>query len=124
MKIAVPTDNGQVAAHFGRCPEYTLAEITDGRVASTQTIANPGHEPGFLPAYLAERGIAAIIAGGMGPKAVGLFEERNIAVHLGVSGAVRDALDAFARGALVTGPSTCNHETGGHGECDHHGHDH
>lgn len=126
MKAAVPTDNGQVAAHFGRCPEYTIAEINDGRVAGVQTIANPGHEPGFLPAYLAELGVHAVIASGMGPRAVGLFQERGITVHLGVSGPVHPALEAFARGELQTGESTCEHGSGGHGHCEHHGegHDH
>jgi len=67
-KVAISTDGDQVAAHFGRCQVYTIVEIADGTVCSRELLANPGHEPGFLPGYLAERGVTCIVAGGMGPR--------------------------------------------------------
>lgn len=109
MKVAVSTDGAQVAAHFGRCEAYTLAEIEEGMVTATETIANPGHEPGFLPGYLAERGVQCIVAGGMGPRAHGLFAERGIQTIVGVSGSVAEALGALARGELESGETTCDH---------------
>jgi len=109
MRVAVSTDGDMVAAHFGRCEAYTLAEIEDGKVVKSETIANPGHEPGFLPGYLAERGVTCIVAGGMGPRAHGLFAERGIETIVGVSGSVPGALDALAKGELEGGESTCDH---------------
>jgi predicted Fe-Mo cluster-binding NifX family protein len=109
MRIAVSTDGDRVAAHFGRCEAYTLADIEDGKVARSEVIANPGHEPGFLPGYLAERGVECIVAGGMGPRAHGLFAERGIQTIVGVSGSIADALNALAKGELESGESTCEH---------------
>jgi len=112
MRVAISTDGEMVAAHFGRCEAYTIGDIGDGTVIKTERIANPGHEPGFLPGYLAERGVECIVAGGMGPRAHGLFAERGIQTIVGVTGSIADALNALARGALEGGGSTCDH-------CDH-----
>ena len=109
MRVAVSTDGNMVAAHFGRCEAYTLADIEDAKVVKSETIANPGHEPGFLPGYLAERGVNCIVAGGMGPRAHGLFAERQIETIVGVSGSVAAALEALAKGELQGGESTCDH---------------
>jgi predicted Fe-Mo cluster-binding NifX family protein len=109
MRVAVSTDGNMVAAHFGRCEAYTIGDIEDGAVVKTERIVNPGHEPGFLPGYLAERGVACIVAGGMGPRAYGLFAERGIQTIVGVSGSVAGALAALAKGELKAGESTCDH---------------
>ena len=121
MRVAVATDSGQVSAHFGRCSEYTVAEVENGRVTTTEVVANPGHEPGFLPRFLAERGVNVIVCGGMGPRAQALFAGQNIQMCMGVSGPVDAVLEQFARGTLQAGESTCNHESRGDGshECRH-----
>jgi predicted Fe-Mo cluster-binding NifX family protein len=98
-----------VAPHFGRCDAYTIADIEDGKIVSRQRIANPGHAPGVLPGYLAERGVQCIIAGGMGPRAETLFRERNIETIVGVSGTIDETLDALKRGDLRAGASLCEH---------------
>jgi len=109
MKIAVSTDNGQVAQHFGRCSEYTLAVLKDGKLISKETIENPGHQPGFLPQFLAKRDVDLIMAGGMGQKAKRLFSERDIKTLIGVTGDVDEVLSDFARGELSTGQDLCEH---------------
>lgn len=119
MKVAVSTESGQVAAHFGRCPEYTLADVEHGTVSRTETITNPGHEPGFLPRFLAGYGVQAIICGGMGPRAQTLFAEQGIDTLIGVTGPVAGVLEQFAAGTLVAGESTCDHSFRGHGQCRH-----
>jgi predicted Fe-Mo cluster-binding NifX family protein len=109
MKIAVSTENGFVSAHFGRCSTYTIVDIQDGRVLSRQEIPNPGHQPGFLPGYLSERGVEAIIAGGMGPRAQGLFAEKNIQTLIGVQGPVDEVIEKFLRQELEAGQDLCDH---------------
>ncbi|MBN2199415.1 MAG: hypothetical protein JW747_06140 [Candidatus Aminicenantes bacterium] len=121
MKIAVATEGGSVSAHFGRCPSYTLVEVRDGRIVSREEIPNPGHEPGFLPRYLSERGVDVIIAGGMGPRAQALFAERNIQSLTGVQGTVEEVLDKFLGQELEAGEDLCDHKD--HGD-DGHGHIH
>lgn len=118
MKIAIATENGQVATHFGRCPEYTLAEVTGPDVSGRVTIPNPGHEPGFLPRYLAGLGVEVIIAGGMGPRAQGLFASQGIETLVGVCCSVDEAIRGFADGTLEPGESSCDHGDG-HGHGDH-----
>ncbi|MDI6894776.1 MAG: NifB/NifX family molybdenum-iron cluster-binding protein [Bacillota bacterium] len=77
MRIAVASEGGMVARHFGRCPEYTIFEVRDGTVTGRTVVPNPGHQPGFLPVYLGDMGVSCIIAGGMGPRAQGLFEQQG-----------------------------------------------
>jgi predicted Fe-Mo cluster-binding NifX family protein len=110
MRVAVSTESGEVAQHFGRCSHYTIANIGDGRVLSKQIISNPGHEPGFLPQYLADRGVECIIAGGMGSKAESLFRERNIGIIVGVTGKVDSVLESLAQGKLESSASMCEHD--------------
>lgn len=103
-----------VAQHFGRCPEYTLYTVADGSVAEKRVIPNPGHEPGFLPGYLATMGVNTIIAGGMGPRAQSLFENESITTFIGIAGSLQSVIEAYLSGGLQSGPSTCEHEHGGH----------
>jgi len=110
MKVAISTDNGYVSAHFGRCPAYTLVDIKDGRVVGREDIPNPGHQPGFLPQFLAARGVGVIIAGGMGPRAQDLFAEKNIQTIIGVQGPVDEVIEKFLRQELEAGRDLCDHE--------------
>jgi predicted Fe-Mo cluster-binding NifX family protein len=119
MKIAISTDGGYVSAHFGRCPTYTLVEIQDGKVIKREEVPNPGHQPGFLPAYLSQMGVSAIIAGGMGPRAQGLFAEKKIQTVLGVQGRVDEVIERFLRGELETGQDLCDHGHLHEGSCHH-----
>ena len=88
MRVAISTDGDMVAPHFGRCDAYTIVDIEDGESKDPTRLPNPGHEPGFLPGYLAERGVNCIVAGGMGPRAEMLFGEKNIQILIGVSGTI------------------------------------
>ena len=109
MKIAVSTENGNVSAHFGRCPLYTIAEVENGQIIRLEEIPNPGHEPGFLPGFLAQKGVDVIIAGGMGPRAQALFSQKSIQAITGVQGEVKSVLAQFAGGQLQAGQDMCNH---------------
>lgn len=114
MIIAVASDGNMVAGHFGRCPEYTLFRVEEGRVSEKKTVANPGHEPGFLPGYLAKMGVKCIIAGGMGPRTQSLFAVEDIETFTGIRGQVGDVIDAYLSGSLESGESTCEHSQGDH----------
>jgi predicted Fe-Mo cluster-binding NifX family protein len=119
MKIAIATDNGYVSAHFGRCPAYILVEIEGGKVLRHSEIPNPGHQPGFLPVFLSQMGVNAIIAGGMGPRAQGLFAEKNIRTITGVQGRIEDVVERFLREELISGPDLCDHDAHTEGPCRH-----
>ncbi|NLJ69176.1 MAG: dinitrogenase iron-molybdenum cofactor [Firmicutes bacterium] len=107
--MAIATDGSQVAVHFGRCPEYTLVRTADGRVTERGVIPNPGHEPGFLPRYLHDRGVSCVIAGGMGSKAQQLFAEHQIETVTGINTSVDTAIDLYLSGRLKSRTSLCDH---------------
>ncbi len=109
MIIAIPSDGQVVAAHFGRCEKYTMFNVANGQIINKYELPNPGHQPGFLPAFLAEKGVECIIASGMGSKAQQLFNDNNIQAILGCQGLISDVIDAYASGKLVGGDSTCDH---------------
>jgi len=118
VRIAVASEGSAVAQHFGHCSEYTIFDVDGGKVMGKTVIPNPGHQPGFLPVYLGDMGVNCIIAGGMGPRAQALFEERGIRTVVGVEGSPEGVVSAFLRGELEPGESFCDHPQGG-GECHH-----
>ena len=122
MKVAISTDQGYVSAHFGRCQSYTICEVREGQIMSREEIPNPGHRPGFLPQYLSEKGVNSIIAGGMGPRAQGLFAQQNIETIIGVQGTIDDTIEKFKKQELESGSDLCNHTHGqeSHSPCDFH----
>ena len=107
MKIAISTDSGKVAEHFGRCPQFTIAEIENGKVTKKEVIDNPGHSTGFLPKFFYEMGVEYVIAGGAGFRAQEFFQQFGIKMLIGVSGIVDEVLQLFAEGKLESGQSSC-----------------
>ena len=101
-----------VSAHFGRCATYTIVDIKEGQVVNREEIPNPGHQPGFLPRFLSERGVNVIIAGGMGPRAQGLFAQKNIETVIGVQGPIDTVIAQFLRQDLEAGEDLCGHQHG------------
>ena len=129
MKVAISTDGNQVSAHFGRCPEFTLVEVTKGKLSNRRIIANPGHQPGLIPQFLARQGVECIVCGGMGIRAAGFFDELGIQTIVGVSGSIEDVLKSLEKGTLRGGESLCKPGAGkGYGVektiCDHPTDDH
>ncbi len=125
MHIAIASDDekgldGQVSMHFGRCPYYVLAEVEGTMIQSTRIEKNPhfdNHQPGQMPAYIRDLGANVILAGGMGPRAVNMFQSFGIEVATGAVGIVGNVLNAYLNGEL-TGIVPCNHDhpssCGGH----------
>ena len=93
--------SGEVSAHFGRCPFYLLAEVKDETITGSRVVANPhfgAHQPGVVPRFIDALGAHAIIAGGMGPRAIDMFRGFGIDVATGAIGSVRSVLEAYLRG--------------------------
>lgn len=112
--------DGQVSAHFGRCPNYVMAEVEGGQVVSHKVVRNPHHDqhkPGQMPRFINSLGADVILAGGMGPMAVNMFRGFGIDVATGISGTIRDAVEGYLGGNLQ-GIVPCNHDhpesCGGH----------
>lgn len=107
MKIAVANDQGMVTQHFGHCESFLVFDVEDGKIVKSETVANPGHRPGFLPNFLKDIGVQVIISGGMGGGAIALFEENDVEVVVGASGDATAAAQAFVDGELVSTGGAC-----------------
>lgn len=116
MKIAVASEDGKVAEHFGHCSEFMIYKTEDGKIVKEETVANPGHKPGFLPNFLADRGVKVIISGGMGSGALEIFNDRDVEVVVGTTGKAKEAVEKYLRGDLESTGSVC-HEHVHHDEC-------
>jgi predicted Fe-Mo cluster-binding NifX family protein len=109
MRVAIATEGSYVAQHFGKCSQYTIFDISNGKIDRKEIIENPGHEPGLLPKLLHNEGVQYVIAGGMGPRAIGFFNDFGIKTLIGVTGKVEDVIDQFIKGTLKSGESQCEH---------------
>lgn len=110
MRIAFPTNNGEtVEEHFGHSRQFALCTIEEGVEWNREILTAPAHTPGAFPRFLKEKGADVIITGGMGQRAISLFEEANIEVILGAGGKIEDAIKQFLAGELKSTGSSCNH---------------
>ena len=112
LRIAVPVVQGRLSAHFGHCDEFALFDVDVGNktILDRSDIPAPPHEPGKLPVWLQERGTDVILAGGMGQRAQGLFEERGIRVFVGAaSDDPENVIESYLNGDLELGENICDH---------------
>lgn len=112
MKIAIPTANGLLSAHFGHCEQFALLDVdADARtICNVEYVTPPPHEPGVLPRWLHELGANVIIAGGMGQRAQGLFAEQGIEVVVGAPPAApEEIVTAYLNDSLEAGQNLCDH---------------
>ena len=107
MKIAIPTEGGEVSPHFGRAPEFVIVEIEENSVVKREKIANPGHRAGFLPSFLADSGVTHVITGGAGQRAQSGFAQYGIELVAGISGKVDEVIEKILQGTLKGGESLC-----------------
>ena len=119
MKVAIASENGNVAEHFGHCEGFYIYSIQDDNIIDKTFLANPGHQPGLLPALLGERKANVVIAGGMGSGAIDLFNSQQIDVITGASGEIENTLWRYLSGSLVSSGSVC-HEHQHAGSCGEH----
>jgi predicted Fe-Mo cluster-binding NifX family protein len=110
LKIAIPTSNNCLCQHFGHCEKFAIIVIDDNKIIKETYITPPPHEPGTLPGWLASMGITHIIAGGMGHRAISLFNQQNIEVITGAQEKTAKILaNEFINNKLISGVNTCDH---------------
>jgi predicted Fe-Mo cluster-binding NifX family protein len=107
MKICIPTlgDRGLdefVSEHFGRAPTFTVVDMETKEV---KVIPNTGEHFGGVkvgPEVILEgdADVEVMLCSGLGPRAIGMFEQFGIEVYVGASGTVREAVRDFQAGKL------------------------
>lgn len=118
MKLAIPMANGKLAAHFGHCQMFALIDVENNEITNTEFLIPPPHEPGILPKWLSQQGTTIVIAGGMGHRAVDLFNQEGITVVTGAPSETPETLvKQYLNNTLATGDNLC--AGGGLHQCDH-----
>jgi len=113
--IAVPVQGRQFTDHFGHCEEFAIFETNGYQVTGIEYTEPPVHQPGAYPRFLAQKGVSAIIAGGMGMKAQDIFAASNIEVVMGVNPDTPEKLvELYLNGQLDFGNNRCDHPQGHH----------
>ncbi len=108
--IAVPLENGILCSHFGHCQQFAIIETDNNRVTSEVLLTPPRHEPGVLPGWLADNGVTDVIAGGMGQRAIGLFNQKNINVYVGAPfKSPKELASDLINNTLDAGINYCDH---------------
>ncbi len=109
-KIAIPVENNRVCQHFGHCRQFAVYNVDDNKIISENFLTPPRHEPGVLPAWLAEKGVKDVIAGGMGQRAINLFLNQKINVYVGVAPKEpKELVQDLINDKLDAGKNLCDH---------------
>ncbi len=117
MKIAIPTVDGVLCPHFGHCQYFAVLDVDPETksIGKPEMLAPPAHEPGVLPAWLGQMGCNLIIAGGMGGRAINLFQQSGVQVVIGAPNKKpEEVVTAYLNGDLTTGANPCD-DTAFHG---------
>jgi len=111
QKIAIPTNDGKLWAHFGKAPQVTIFTVENNQVKDSVVVPAPEHEHGAMPRFLAAQGCTDVVCGGLGGGAVNLLQQLNIRVHAGAPALpVEEVIKMFLDGTIVYGDGSCHHD--------------
>ena len=119
-KIAIPMENGTICPHFGHCEYFAIVTVQNNQISEIIEKIPPAHEPGLYPRWIASFGVTDVIAGGMGQKAIDLFNQQNINAFVGspIKGA-KEIIEDFLAGKLSLNANYCNHDDQHEHNCQH-----
>lgn len=121
MRIAVTYEDGNVFQHFGHTEKFKIYEVEDGKIVSDSIMDTNGTGHEALAGLLADRGVDALICGGMGQGAKDALTAAGLQICAGAEGDADAAVEAWLRGELADTGVNCDH----HHEHGHeHSHDH
>lgn len=122
MKIAIPTADGKLCAHFGHCESFTFVDVNPD-TKEILNIENKVPEEGVScqsASWISEQGANIVLAGGMGARPIAIFNQNGVKVVAGCPELeIKDVVNSFLNSTLVTGENSCGGE---HSHC--HGHHH
>lgn len=120
-RIAIPMDGSVLSAHFGHCQAFAYVDVVDHKISEISLMRPPEHQPGSFPRWVAAQGATDVIAGGMGPMAISLFNDAGINVFVGAPVDTPSSLvERFLAGTLDLNANYCDHDHhSGHGACKH-----
>ena len=123
MKIAVTYAEGEIFQHFGKCEEFKIYDVEDGKVCAVTVVDAEGAGHGALADFLEEQQVEVLICGGIGMGARIALDDVDIQVISGVEGDADQAVRDYLAGNLEIEKEEHHHEHG-HGCGCGCGHDH
>lgn len=110
-KIAIPVDNtGVLDSHFGHCKFFAIVEVENNTIIAEEALIPPPHEPGVLPKWLVQKGVTDVLAGGMGNKAIQIFNYNNVNVFVGApKTTARELVQGFLNQSIQFNANYCDH---------------
>ena len=98
MKICIPTmgEGGMqesICQHFGRAPTFTMIDLDSGEIKVLPNVSEHMGGTGLPTETIFAAGVKVMIVGGLGPKAVAMFNQGGVEVFVGAAGTVKDAID-------------------------------
>ncbi|MFA0821801.1 MAG: NifB/NifX family molybdenum-iron cluster-binding protein [Methanomethylovorans sp.] len=127
MKICVPSMGktgleDQVGQHFGKVLNYIMYDTETSEVSILPNTSEHNGGVGLPPELMSKNGVDIMLCGGLGTKAVAMFEQYGIEVFVGAQGTIQNALDAWKDGKLQK--ANMNNACTSHEHDDHHSHHH
>ena len=120
MKIALPSCQNQVDAHFGHCEYFTVFTINDqNEIMSEETLSSPAGCgcKSNIAQTLSQMGVKMMLAGNMGQGAVNVLNSCGIDVIRGCAGDVKVVTEKWLSGRLNDSGVACDqHQHGCHEE--------
>ena len=124
MRIAIsangPTLDAEIDPRFGRCQYFIIAdpEIMEFEAVDNSSATATGVAGISASQMIASKGVEAILTGNCGPNAYQVLSPAGIKVITGVSGVVRDAVQAYKEGKLQASsqPNVSGHFSMGGGQ--------
>jgi predicted Fe-Mo cluster-binding NifX family protein len=118
--IGIPLEGGILCPHFGHCEMFAIVKTENGKITEIKTETPPEHVPGLYPKWISQFCVTDVIAGGMGQKAIDLFNEQNINVYLGAPlQSPQILVTEFLNNNLKLNANYCDRENHNHGNCGH-----
>jgi len=120
-RIAIPLAGDLLAEHFGHSQRFAFVDVENNLITNIAIMVPPEHQPGTYPRWVAANGATDVIAGGMGPMAVNLFNEAGVNVFVGAPlDSPANLVNNFLADRLTLNANYCDH----HGDESHHDHKH
>ncbi len=90
MRIAIPTEgngglNAIVSQHFGHAPIYTIFDTETHEVERLPNQSMHRGGTGYPTEHLARAEVNVMVCGGLGQRAIQMFEQFGIEVYIGAS---------------------------------------
>ena len=117
-RIVIPAEDGngldaRLSEHFGRAPYFIVVELDeDGSVSNVQAMPNESEHfggAGRPPHRLLRFKPNAIIAYGMGPQALSVFQEAGVAVLKANADTIKEVIEAYRQDRLEELTEGCHH---------------